>query len=439
MCCKPNRSLFTFFLSFLLTTIVTACVKNGSKNEGTEVSPLITFEATSLSSAEIDGSSAFNILASSPTPYRKLEKTFDISVTDIREFTVSQGEISNKDCIAAGPFLYAFAITGGEWVDKPLRSNQKPLLLTPGQYSLKVTVENGSLCREVSMAVKMQSTARTDLTLTPQVDRGYSCKLIESRGQTLNQTQSIIQTQPLRIKQYQNLDVANYSEATLVDSETLCERELDASMVCTDSLAPAKADESPAYASQRRCTINDEPTQRSDASLQINQKDQATEILFNCRHKRKVLHLTMNQCDLLYDIGHPWPLKADVNHIELRRHRIQIGISPLENLSQPLPANVFVTLATQNSLGVYQPIVEKWHWVDSNQVSSGHFSIQETRLRRKVLEAGVENVKLVVSTRRNMRHGVLNISLLGFCSGPDNTIIEKRNTEANDLCEQFRR
>jgi len=166
MLLKRNKAISTLIYGILLTSFVTACVKNGSKNEKPGEVALKTLELTEVSQAQLNGTENIMLTEESEIAAASLIQNYVFTTSEIRTFRVRQGEIANSLCSASGPFEYSFSLKGPDGIERPIHSRRNPELLVPGEYRLKVELENGSLCNNISMEIVIDSTVREDLEMT---------------------------------------------------------------------------------------------------------------------------------------------------------------------------------------------------------------------------------------------------------------------------------
>ena len=172
---KQNKPVLSLFCALLVTSFVTACVKNSSKDAPPAQIKELNIEDSILNEAQMSGNESVEVQHSGENPVFNLSQTFFFNISEISEFQIQRGLIDNKDCQAQDPFIYSFTLIDEHGDSTLLRRLSNSRMLVPGQYQIRVNIENGSLCRKVSMNFNLDLKVRDDLVITSDVDQGYKC------------------------------------------------------------------------------------------------------------------------------------------------------------------------------------------------------------------------------------------------------------------------
>lgn len=428
---KANRKVIT---GLLLTTFVTACVKNGSKDTNPGVVQLKTLETTELTTDQLEGASSIQLLDDSDKATINIVKEYSFMETGIREFQISQGDIKNSNCIDKGPFVYSFKLIDQNGVSKDIHSKRNPEMLTPGPYKVRVEIENGSLCSNISMELKIRSKVREDLVLTDIEDRSYSCRdsVIEN-GSLQNNTIVLVKTLLMNVLKLE-LDIR---ASKLADEQNLCDKPLDPKTTCTDGLIPALKSDEPIAAIEKKCKNEGQRYDRAQAQLQVNKVGQKTDINFTCRHKGKVTSLKLENCTLVYNIGKDLPIRIGQTDVVVRPNRMHVSFEPIFNEinKTQLPFEMYVGLA-RNVMGRFIPLSNSFHLISRDDLFDGQIRIEnETALKNKFKDMSGDDIRLVFSRRPDLKHGLFNLSFKKLCSHEGNSVMLKTNAGKEDLCE----
>lgn len=436
---NKNIAISSLITGLLATSIVTACVKNGSKNEDPQTQGLKTLEVTALSGNELNGIVPVQFLEDSDVASNKLIKEYSFDLTEVREFRVSPGEVKNEGCRDGGPFIYAFSLIDSNGQERPLHSRKNPELLAPGAYKLRLELENGSLCRKVSMEINVRSKVRSDLVMTNRENRGYQCNSVEENGAIQTNTSVRVNTSPMKVVKYQTVLSGEIRQQNVVDENNLCGRELKENVNCIDVLNPASKEDRPVSATKRICRSNNAKANLralGQAVLQVNRRHQRNSE-FTCRHRRKVVTFELGACDLLFNLGQNLPLRAGSTEIVVRRDRMRVNYDLINDSvdEDKIPSILYAGVVIKRENSFYENLSNSYTEINREDFIDGQLVIRDQNIRRKIMANGIENVEIVISERPNIRRGLYSFSLTQVCSHPDNSVMEKKGGDSNDLCE----
>ena len=434
---KSNRSLYAIVSMLLVTSFVTACVKNESKDESPKQIALKQMDITTLSDDNLDGSKLVILQEQSSVAAHKITKDYIFKIDDIRELRVAQAEIINKDCSAQESFIYSFYLVGENNYEKPLNTIHKKELLTPGSHRLRVKIENGSLCKMVSMKFKIKTTVRDDLILTKNLDAGYQCYDVEENGIAKVNTSVRINTAPMKVLKYFGNNLGKTRESIIVDQNTLCQREVESTLNCSEKIIPATKDERPLMATQKRCQKENQIRKGSQATLQVNKRGALKTAKFTCNHKRKVLRYNLSRCEIVYMMGEELPLVAKQTDIAIRPRNLRMNFSIDETQLDlaSIPNRLFVSVVTRTLDDYYEPVLSNFYEISREDLADGYISIREPNLKFKLANAELDSLKLIIAKRPNLRSGLFKISIDKLCNDDSGSIVEKRPHSSVNLCE----
>ena len=434
---KSNRKLLAALSMALVTSFVTACVKNESKNEAPKK---ITLKQMEVSAIVLDNKSGFTSVTlndQSNVPAFELSKIYQFKIEEISELQIQRGTVNNKDCSVQEPFIYSFSLIDKEKNKKPLHTRQSKELLTPGNYSLKIDIQNGSLCKSISMNFILKLKKRKDLILTRNLDAGYHCFSVEENGSQTIRTSARVNTSPMRLVKYQENNLGTIYENIVIDDNTLCQGTISKKLSCKDQLSPASIYEHPIMAVKKHCQQDGQNHTRSNAYLQVNESISRNTINLTCSHKHKVLNYNLKQCDLIFMLGEELPLIKKQTDIIIRRNSMRVNFSIDENKinSESLPGRLFISVATRTGDDYYEPVLNNFYRISRNDIIDGHLLIREPQLRAKLASSNINRLKLVISTQPNLKKGLFKISMSDVCSENSEAIVSKKGGITELLCE----
>ncbi len=443
-----NRTHLGVLSLIIMTTFVTACVKNASKDENPREVAFKELQSQQLSQAQVDGSDIIEIRESSSQAAAELTQIFQFTVEDFRELTVRQeGDIINSECRAESPFIYSMSLTGPDGIEKPIQARRNPELLVPGQYVLQVKMENGALCQNISMNLKVQSTIREDLTFTDNENRGYICDNVQENGTIKTGSRVRINTSPMQIVKYSRLNNGQFQSDQVENETTLCQLDIDSRTECADSLLPASVDSHPLIAVQRNCHNQSQRHQRGFAQLLVSGDGSLkADIAYTCRHKRNNLSLKLENCDQLFNLGEELPIQAGQTDITLRRRHMRIGFEPIYGQLKEgrIPSNLWIGLVKvvkePGAANYYEPVFPSFYSISKDDLVDGHISITDTNnqinLRQIVQSHKTEDLVLVFSRTPNLRQGLYHIEFSQLCADAGNALVAGNGQSGQEnLCE----
>ncbi len=436
------KPLSGFVVGLLLTTFVTACVKNAGKNDKSEVQ-FKELQSQELTLAQVEGNAEIVVEDVSEVPAAEITQVFRFNITDIREMRFRQGELKNDECRADGSFLPSFTLTGPDGVEKPVRGRRNPELLVPGSYLLQVKAENGSLCKKISMKIHLDSKVRSDLTLTGRDNRGYICNNVAENGVTKADTTVRVNTAPMQVIKYEKL-VSGQTVAVPVETDQMhCQMELASNTECSDSLLPTDVDSRPVVAVQKNCISDDQVRNRGFSHLLVRRAQGVGQTIdFTCRHRRNNITLRMTGCQGIFNLGETLPLRSGQTDIMLRRHRMNINFEPIygDLNDQNIPGDLYagiVKKVTDEDITYYEPIHPNFESISKDDLLDGQIQIQEHNLRLMLLNNNANDLVLVLSQTPDLRHGIFHMNFSSLCADSENTLaIANGPNGRSSLCEE---
>lgn len=155
---SQKRKIWTWSAvsALVLTSFVTACVKNGSKDNPIHKETITETQVTKISSKQIDGTESLTFTQNSEVAARHITKTYSFTIEEAMSLFVQRGEINNERCSGDEEFLQQFTLSGNN-IAPVMIPKQKPTpLLQPGTYTLTVEMTNQALCKSISMDIVLQ-------------------------------------------------------------------------------------------------------------------------------------------------------------------------------------------------------------------------------------------------------------------------------------------
>ncbi len=445
MCWNQNKSLLGVLFVLSLTSFVTACVKNASKNENPTEVAFKELQSQELTEAQMEGSQAIEIRDSSERPAIDLTQLIKFKVSDVRDFSVQQGLIHNKDCRGEGPFNYHLTLISPDGVEKPIHARRNKELLVPGHYVLQVKVENHALCENVALDLRVTSRVREDLVMTEHDNRGYICYEVEENGAIQSTTRIRVNTNPLQVVKYKNLNGGGTRTTVIESNNSHCAGDLNPRTECSEGLLPAEIDAHPVVSVQRNCR-NPNGRDRGFAQMLVSRSGFLKgDIDFTCRHKRNNLRLEMKNCDQIFNLGEAMPIRPGQTDITLRPRQMRIGFEPIygEIDDRHIPDNLWVGLVKvskeEGSNDYYEPVFPSFYSIDKDDLLNGQITIREapgTNLKMMATANDVNDLVLVFSRTPNMRQGLYHIKFSQLCAdSANNLVIGNNHSGDNALCE----
>ena len=435
---KQYKPISSLFCAVLVTSFVTACVKNSSKDTPPTQVKELNIEDSILSDSQLNGEEIIEVKHSGENPVLNLSQTFFFNLTEISEFQIQRGLINNKDCQAQDPFIYSFTLIDEKGDAILMRRLSNSRMLVPGQYKIKVNIENGSLCRDVSMKFSLEMKIREDLVLTSNVDQGYKCFTVVENGIFINNSFINVNTNPIDLKKVSALNNGSTKIHSIIDDENFCERKLPENVDCITSMNPALKAEGPIIAKKRLCRSENNGKQRAKAEFLMSKKDGAASGRLSCDFKRKIIDLKMSDCRLEYRFGTKLPVIAGETSIIIRRGRADIEFSiddKSEDLAERIPSRLYVNIMAKDLYGRYESLLQDYTSVTRDELMDGRVSIAEPGLRRKISFYKPSDLKIVFSRRRNMISGLHSMSLKETCASDSESIVIMRQGRPQNFCE----
>ncbi|MEM7645730.1 MAG: hypothetical protein AAF203_02360, partial [Pseudomonadota bacterium] len=196
------RSKTLKFVHFLvvMTAIVTACVRNGSKDVPANEPEVTLSEKTSLSDSQLSGEETIRIQYDNELPAFLLKKEYSLVVSEVSRLQITRGPVDNTLCSAEGPFIFSFKLVDREGEEQLLNANSKPYTITPGEYVFRVELENGSLCKNIDFSFELLMTEAKNLVQTDNLDTGYYCESVEKNNSPLKKRAAFLHSLPMNVR-----------------------------------------------------------------------------------------------------------------------------------------------------------------------------------------------------------------------------------------------
>lgn len=436
---NKNKRVSPLLYGLVLTSFVTACVKNASKNEAPKVVPLKSLSIVQLAPLPETGQNTTQVTITdqASTPANQVVQDYVFESKNIQELSVQRGTINNEDCETQELTLPRFSLIDSDNNEKMLRNNRKPEILTPGHYRLRVAFDNTGLCKNINIGVKISSKARNDLVLTKKTDSGYLCYSSNENGRAKINTSVRVNTLPMKLTQYEEFH-GTIQEQKIVDNDVLCSAPLSTKVSCVDKLIPALKKTHPISAISRECQAEEQRYNQGLASLEISKINRSVRMDFTCRHKGKIKKLNLSDCEVIFNLGESLPIVAGRTDILVRNHLMRVNFEPLFNQidEEQIPQDLYVGLARQVDQSYYEPLLNSFYYVSKNDLIDGQINIREHNLANKVLSADSKDIRLVFSRSPNLKQGLFHLNFSSLCSHSGNAMILKINQGSEkNLCE----
>ena len=411
-----NKRPFSFIFAIFVTAFVTACVKNGAKDQPAPIIKNQTLETETLSESEINGDKFIRINESSDQPIQEITKDFKFSIDKIYDIGITDRSNQNDECRTKTRLNYEFFIINEDNGNEELLDNNrlKPTRLA-GDYRLRVRMTNEGFCKKISMSFKLDLKERTDLVATEDIDMGIKCNTVI---QTLNTENTKIlrgyaelHSSPLFMNHFKR------EKEMILGNNTICNKPIPENTRCFTNDVPARKKENPIVAKNIICyqTGNERPVAQS--YLQINRKFGDTTANLSCMNGKHHLTYKFDSCSMNYRFGREVPVDINSYDISFEKGKIKLSYETDEESMGEFIASRdnYIMIFYRNEDQDMRPFLESQIYVPLKDLLEGDVELKVPGVLRTIrhLDIKAKDFKFVFSRRA---YDVLNpdITKRGF-------------------------
>lgn len=427
----------------IVTMNVTACVKNNSKNQPQiiEEKDLGAFQMDDINS---DGTTPVEFSDESGTPIIKLRRDYQFTISEISLFRVIAGDHNNSACDKNGAFIYNFYFIGENGEEKLFNPGRDREQLFPGTYTLRLVLENGAHCKNVSMKFELEIQKQPNLVNIQPIEAGLVCRTVEAEGELVNNLQLEIKTSPLRVTGIQVHNSGNTAEVQpIIDQSIFCGRELPQDLECIETSSPVEKSKNAVVSIEKKCRKANNQFRRShQAQLRVYKNNANISADFACSTlgvNRKSLRYNLQDCRAQYVFGASLTSSQHQTEITILPFRTEVQLTLTEAELNRLPDLIYVSAQALNETGEvdslsgqYTPIAKSDLKVGTNLITLRRTQRLFRHLKNDVINP--EQVHIVLSEARNKRSGLLQVSFKELCSSDPRAIVTRQGPHIDLVC-----
>ena len=425
--CK--RGFKTALYGLILTSFVTACVKNESKDGG--IQDEITLSQDTLLKSNSTGQDTKVIQYTSETIHKKIIQEWTFDSTHSSDIIINYVKYNNEQCASNESLIYHFEIqknqknSSGAYTDKalPMLTKGHKLTINPGKYILRAIIENHGLCKKINLSFKSNISNSKLLSYNSNINALVTCNTVQYNGNLVVGEFAQILTKPMIVETFSNI---HSSHTSILNSHAgiLCGRYKSPGIhSCKESIVLNHEKKNALIVSQHQCKNGPHRYTRA-SQLAIINDNQSISSSFKCSYRGKHRNYNFSNCSIIYNLGESLPITRVNNipdigiHIERREVQIDFNFDRNNLDMSKIPGQVHVNLY---NVSTQEPVFTKSTQINRAKLLNGDIVLKslpgEKGIRRKLRGVNMNDIHLVISHKENnYETGIFNLSLKQLCN-----------------------